>query len=336
MPPDTARLAPSRGWSAAVLPECWRRPLVHLAAAWLALFALTFAEWREMAHQWWDIDTYAHIVLIPPILAWLVWLRRAELAKIAPAAWWPGLAWSAAGLTLWLAGRAAGINLVAQAGAVTALQGAVMAHLGLRPALVLAFPLAFAFALVPFGDEIVAPLQQLTARMTVALVHLSGVPARIEGIHIDTPAGLFVVAEACSGVKFLIAMLALGVLVAWTAMRGWRRRAALVAACAAVSIAANAVRAWGTIYVAQYVGAERAGGFDHIVYGWVFFAVVIAAVLLLARPWFDRAPDEAGYSAEELDGVPAIRLARLSVRPSLALGLTFVGAIAFAVLARLG
>ncbi|MGN6497422.1 MAG: archaeosortase/exosortase family protein, partial [Tsuneonella sp.] len=67
-----------------MLPDCWRRPLAHLAAAWLALFALTFAEWREMAHQWWDIDTYAHIVLIPPILAWLVWLRRAELAKIAP------------------------------------------------------------------------------------------------------------------------------------------------------------------------------------------------------------------------------------------------------------
>jgi exosortase A len=334
MPPDAALTAELP--RLARVPANWRAPLARLALAWLALFGATFAEWREMAHQWWDIDTYAHILMIPPILAWLVWLRRDELVRIAPRGWAPGLAWTLAGLALCLAGRAAGVNLVTQTGAVAALQGAAIALLGLRVSLVLAFPLAFAFALVPFGDEIVAPLQQLTARMTVALVHASGVPATIDGIHIDTPAGLFVVAEACSGVKFLVAMVALGVLAAWTGMRSWTRRAALVAGCAVVSILANGLRAWGTIYVAQYVGAERAGGFDHIVYGWVFFAVIIAAVLWVARPWFDRHPEDAGYRAAELDALPAIRLERLAVRPDLALGAILAAVIGFAVLARLG
>jgi EpsI family protein len=52
------------------------------------------------------------------------------------------------------------------------------------------------------------------------------------------------------------------------------------------------VRAWGTIYAAQHVGIEKAAGIDHLIYGWVFFALVIAAVLALSWTFFDRARDE--------------------------------------------
>ena len=334
MPPDLALRLPRGG--AFGLPLAWRGALVRLAFAWAALFALSFGEWREMAHQWWNIDTYSHILLIPPILGWLVWSRRAELAQVAPSAWWPGLLWLLAGLTGWLAGREAGINLVAQAGAVMALQGAAIALLGLRAALLLAFPLAYAFFLVPFGDEIIPPLQAVTARIAVALTHLSGVEATIEGINIDTPAGLFIVAEACSGVKFLIAMVALATLVAGTAMKSWHRRIVLLVGSALASILANGVRAWATIFVAQYVGAEAAGSFDHIVYGWVFFAIVIAAVLAAAWRWFEREPAEAGYSAAALDRLSAMRLERLGMAGGWALAAAAASIMVFAVLSDLG
>jgi exosortase A len=300
MPPELALRA-----SPAVSP--WRAALVRLAFAWAVLFALSSAEWREMAHQWWDIDTYAHTLLVPPILAWLVWLRRAELAKIAPAVWLPGLAWLAVGLALWLGGRAAEINLFAQAGTLMAFQGAVLALLGLRAALVLAFPLLFAGFLVPFGDELIPALQNFTARLTVGLTHLSGVPAISDGLSIDTPGGKFVVAEECSGVKFLIAMVALAVLVAWTGFSRWRPRIVFVVAAAVISVLANGLRAWGTIYVAQYIGAERAGGFDHIVYGWIFFGVVITLMLGAAWRFFDREPGEAGLTAEDASAHPLMR-----------------------------
>lgn len=318
------------------LPDAWRAPLARLALAWFALLALTFGDWREMAHQWWNIDTYSHILLIPPILAWLVWSRRGELAKILPVGWWPGLIWMVAGLGAWLMGREAEINLVAQAGAVAALQGAAMALLGLRAALLLAFPLAYAFFLVPFGDEIIPPLQAITARIAVALTHLSGVSATVEGINIDTPAGLFIVAEACSGVKFLIAMIALGTLMAGTAMKSWRRRAILLLACALVSIVANGIRAWGTIFIAQYVGAEAAGSFDHIVYGWFFFAIVIAVVLSVAWRWFERDPADAGFAAADLDRIAAVRFERQGIPGQLALMAIALSVIVFAVLSRLG
>lgn len=331
MPPDSPALtAPI----AAPLAGRWPIALVCLATAGSVLIALMFAEWQEMAHQWWDIDTYAHILLIPPILAWLIWVRRTELLKIVPVAWGPGLAVTALGLAIWLGGRGIETNLVAQTGAVIALQGSVVALLGARVALVLAFPLLYGLFLVPFGDEIVPPLQEVTARIAVALTQASGVPATLDGLFIDTPAGRFVVAEECSGVKFLIAMVALGTLMAWTAFRSWRRRAVLLLGAALLSIVANGVRAWGTIYVAQYIGAERAGGFDHIVYGWVFFAVVIATVLAAAWRFFEREPAEAGLSAEEAD-VIAQRLVDHPVAPVIALAAIVIAAIGFAVLARL-
>lgn len=300
MPPETASITAPRVSLLARIEPAWRMPLAALGAAWAALIAVTAPSWGEMLHQWWNIDTYNHLLLVPFIIGWLAALKASELAKIPPRPFLPGLALVAAGLALWWAGRALDINLIAHAGAVGALQGAVIAVLGLRASLLLALPIGFASFLVPFGDEIVPPLQFITADIAIALTHWSGVPASIDGIYIDTPAGLFIVAEACSGVKFLIAMVTLGVLVSFTRFASWRRRALFIAACIIVPIIANGVRAWATIFVAQYVGAARATGFDHIVYGWVFFAIVVAALLAGAWRWFEREPDGYGWRAGQL------------------------------------
>jgi exosortase A len=306
MPPEPFTLSARPAPRASGLPAAWRAPLAALAAAVAALVLVTARAWGAMLHQWWNIDTYSHLVLVPFIIAWLVALKEEDLAAIAPRAFRPGLAIVLAGLALWWAGETAGINLVAQAGAVGAVQGAVVTVLGVRVSVLLALPLGFAAFLVPFGDEIIPPLQYLTADMAIALTHWSGVPARIEGIHIHTPAGLFIVAEACSGVKFLIAMVTLGVLVAFTRFTRWSRRAMLLAACVVVPILANGVRAWATIYAAQFIGAERASGFDHIVYGWVFFAIVLAALLGAAWRFIERAPETYGWPPAIIAASPLI------------------------------
>jgi exosortase A len=311
MPPDSATLTETP--LAATRHSEWRAALVRLSLAALALVALSLREWGEMLHIWWNSDSYSHILLVPPIIAWLVWIRRDDVAQIAPRGWWPGLAMVAAALGLWLVGRSTELNLLAHSGAVAMLPAATLALLGPRVAALLALPLGFAGFLVPFGDEIVPPLQYFTAEMAIALTHIVGVPARIDGIYIHTPAGLFIVAEACAGVHFLIAMVALGVLTSFTSFASWRRRAAFMLACVVVPIIANGIRAWATIYIAQFIGAEAAGGFDHIVYGWIFFGLVVALILGVAWRWFEREPEEAGWSLEELRGNAfLIRLERYS------------------------
>ena len=267
---------------------------------------LAAREWGEMFHQWWDIDTYNHILLVPFIVAWLVAMKLEELARLTPKPWLPGIGLVTAGLGLWLVGRIADINLIAHAGAVGAVQGAVVAVLGLRISLLLALPLCFVAFLVPFGDEIIPPLQMITADIAIALTLWSGIPAVIDGIYIDTPVGLFIVAEACSGVKFLIAMVTLAVLVCFTRFNSWLRRAIFMAAAIIVPIIANGIRAWGTIFIAQSQGIEFAAGFDHIFYGWIFFAIVVALVLAGAWRFFEREPEDYGWSVEQVDALPFV------------------------------
>ena len=91
MSPAIMQPDPAFGTSATAMSPSWRQALAGLAFVWAALFALTLREWGEMAWQWWNSDSYAHILLIPPIIAWLAWMRRDELTAIRPRPWWPGL-----------------------------------------------------------------------------------------------------------------------------------------------------------------------------------------------------------------------------------------------------
>src|SRR5690606_35725986 len=122
---------------------------------------------------------------------------------------------------------------------------------------------------------------------------------------ITTPVGYFEVAEACAGLKFVIAMAAFGALVANVCFRSWRRRAAFVAAALVLPVLANGVRAWGTIYVAELSGStDFAASFDHVVYGGIFFALVIAIILGLSWRFFDRGVNDPWFDPVALQGVP--------------------------------
>ena len=283
------------------LPAYWQGPLARLALVWAGIFALTFREWQAMVSQWWNISTYNHILFVPLIAGWLIYSRRSDLAGITPQAWFPGLLMLGAALFVWLIGSLAGVNTVSQLGAVLALQTSIAAVLGLRVTAAALFPLLYLVFLVPFGDELVPALQMITAEMVIALTQLSGVPAVIDGVFIDTPVGLFEVAEACSGVKFLIAMIALGTLICYCCFSTWKRRIIFMVSAIALSIAANSIRAWGTIFIAQSQGIEFAEGFDHIFYGWVFFALIVGGLLVISWRWFDRDPDDLGI---DLPGAP--------------------------------
>ncbi len=320
MLPENTLPARAQGLLARV-PDYWRAPLIRLIAVWLGLIALFLGDWRDMAWQWWNSSTYNHILLIPPILGWLALQRGAETAAIMPRAWWPGLVVMAGAVFLWVLGDFSGLNLARQLAVVVMLQGSALALLGPRVAAAQLFPLGYMLTLVPFGDELIPFLQTITAKLTMQLLALSQLPATIDGVFITTRFGYFEVAEACSGVKFLIAMLAYGALVSNVCFASWWRRAGFMALSLVVPVLANGVRAWGTIYIASWRGIEFAASFDHIFYGWVFFAVVMALVMAAGWRFFDRkvdAPlvDGAAIAASSL----LARLERLALPVSAALG----------------
>lgn len=280
----------------------WRRHGLALVLVALALALLFRGDVGDLVHLWWTSTTYGHCLFVAPVIGWLVWQRRCELSALAPIAWWPGLAIVAVGGTAWLLGDAGGVALARHGGLIVMLQGVVVALLGPQVARGLLFPLGYALFLVPFGQELESPLQQVTVAMVVPLLHLVGVPAIVDGVLIHAGRYWFEVAEACSGSKFVLAMLAFGVLVAGTCFWSWRRRALFLLACVVVPVLANGVRAFATIWAADLTSVEAAAGFDHIVYGWIFFALVMAGVLALGWRWFDRAPDDPAFDPARLAG----------------------------------
>jgi exosortase A len=273
----------------------WRTHLAVLALISAAIVAIFRHDAAGMATIWWNSSTYEHCLVIIPIIGWLVWQRMPLLSRIEPRGWPLPLAWIAVGGLSWLVGDAAGVALARQLGLIVMLQGAVAATLGRGVTAGLIFPLFYALFLVPAGDGLIPPLQTITAKLCMLFLHVIHIPATIDGVFITTPAGLFKVAEACSGAKFLVAMIALGVLVANLGFRSWPRRAAFMAVCVVVPVLANGLRAFGTIWVAQYRGAQAAEGFDHVVYGWFFFAAVIALVLAISWSFFDRPADAPAF-----------------------------------------
>ena len=285
------------------IPSHWKHPLVMLGAVWALILVLFVRDAVHLVSVWLNSSTFAHCIFLPPIIGWLVWLRRDELAKLTPRPWLPGFLWVAGGAFVWFIGDAASVSLARHLGLILMLQGTVPALLGPQIAWGLAFPIFYAFFMIPFGEELVPPMQMLTADMSMALLRFTGIPAYIEGIFITTPAGYFAVAEACSGVKFLVAMAALSVLAAHLLFKSWQRRAAFLVFAMVVPVLANGVRAYGTIWMAEQWGTEFAVGADHLIYGWIFFGLVIAIVGWAASPWFDRNPEEVPVDAARLSTI---------------------------------
>ncbi len=270
----------------------WPRALAAWGLTLLALGLILHADLVHLVTRWWNSSTYGHCLLIPPIILWLLWQRREGLAKLAPQPWLPGAALMLGAGVVWLVGDLAGVALVRHIALVLMFQFSVLTIFGLAVARGVMFPLVFALFMIPVGEQLEPLLQTITAKFAMLLLHLAGVPAYNDGVFITIPNGDFQVAEACSGVRFLIAMVAFGALVTNVCFISWKRRIAFMTAAVILPIIANGIRAWGTIYIAHLTTPQFARGVDHIVYGWIFFAVVMALLLAVGWRFFDRPVDD--------------------------------------------
>ncbi len=282
----------------------WRAHLVALGIVSVSILLIFAADVTKMVDIWWNSSTFTHCLFILPLVGWLIWQRRAEVAVLTPRIWAPGLVVIAIGALMWLTGAAGGIALFRHASLVIMIQGSAITILGPVVARGLMFPLFYLVFLIPFGEQLVPPLQTITAKLCMIFLGWAGIPAHIEGVFISLPTGNFEVAEACSGAKFFLAMLAYGVLVANVCYKSWWRRVGFMALALIVPIVANGVRAYGTIHISHLTSSEFASSFDHVVYGWFFFAIVMLIVMGLGWRFFDRAIDDPWIAKLKVNNAP--------------------------------
>ena len=306
----------------------WRLALLAFAAAVVVLLACYWQTAASLVGIWAHDGTYQYAFLIFPLSLWAAFELRGRLRANPPVPSVWGLVAIVALVAIWYAGRVLAINLPQHFAFVALFPALVLACWGWRALWVLKFPLAYlvVFA-VPWGDAMVGPLQDITARIAVHALNLTGVPVLMNGRELVTPSAIWMVEQACSGVKFFIACTALGCMFAWLMFSRWWKRVGFVLLAIIAPIIANGLRVYFTILIGEMWGVQYASGTDHMIFGWQFFGTVL--VLLLLVGWFLRdrlpandkpAPSEARVPRTRIVLWPAA-MALLVVGPALAAGL---------------
>ena len=264
---------------------------LDLRNTWLVLAALLLPLLPQLetalsiARIWENSGTFAHGFVILPISIWLVWRQRAALQTLPVAPCWPALAALAACGAAWLLADLVSVGVVRQYALAWMLPLTVLALLGRRIAQALLFPLAFVLFAVPVGEALIPSLIDLTADFTVDALRLTGIPVLRDGNNFSIPSGNWSVVEACSGLRYLISSVTLGCLFAYLSFRSARRRALFVLASLVVPIAANAVRAYMIVMIGHLSDMTLAVGVDHLIYGWVFFGIVMLLLFWVGSFW---------------------------------------------------
>ena len=268
----------------------WRSTLVAVVVAVVALVAVFWPTASGMVHIWYHFETYTHGFLIVPITLWLVWQKRRHLAAYQPQPSPVFLVLLVGALVAWVLARLTGVQVVEQAAFVAVVISAVATLIGFQASRFLLFPLMFLFFAVPMGEDLVPPMMEFTATFTVAALELTGIPVYRDGLFFSLPTGDWSVVEACSGVRYLIASVTLGVMYAYITYHTLWKRLLFIALSAIVPIFANGVRAYLIVMIGHLSSMEYATGVDHLVYGWVFFGLVMFLLFWIGSYWQETEP----------------------------------------------
>jgi len=263
----------------------WREHLLLLFTALLGLMWIYQGTLLSLISLWQSSETYAHGFIIYPISMYIIWRQRVYLSSFAPCPSVLGIVALTALCLGWMVAQSAGVQVVAQYMFVAMIPALTASILGLRITRILAFPLLFTLLAVPFGEIFIRPLIDFTADFTVFALKTSGIPVFREGSQFTIPSGSWSVVEACSGLRYLIASFTLGSLYAYLTYRSRIRQLIFVALSIIVPIFANGLRAYLIVLIGHFSNMQLAVGIDHLIYGWVFFGLVMLVLFWVGSRW---------------------------------------------------
>lgn len=273
---------------------CWdhlRRYRLEFGVTMLLLLLLYGSILAGMAADWYHDENYSHGFLVPLIAGYLVYLRRDELAlnRVNPSAW--GLPLILLALVQLVVGTTARELFTVRSSLLPFLAGMVLYFWGRKACRLLLLPVAYLIFMVPLPylvyDAIAFPLRQFVSKVSVSFMQLVGLTVLREGNIIMFPAFSLEVADACSGIRSLISILALSVALAFLLRLSPTGRLLLVLSAVPVAVATNALRVILTGVLGRYLGVAAAQGFFHEFAGLTIFALAMALLgvfgLLLQR-----------------------------------------------------
>lgn len=262
------------------LPQVPRATVAPLLGAVVG-FAILF--WEPMAalwRDWWSNPEAGHGLLLGPLAVYLAWRRGLLRGSDRQMVLGTGLLVGAVVLR-YLSGLAAELfamrfsMLMAVAGLVVFAKGYRQLRHWWLPAALLLLSLPIPTVVL---NSLALPLQLKASAMGAALLEWRHVPILLAGNVIHLPGRSMFVTEACSGLRSITALLAIGVLIGGTVLRSPWARFALVVMAIPVAMVLNGIRVFMTGFLVYFVNPELGEGFMHYTEGWVIFVVAFAII----------------------------------------------------------
>lgn len=271
----------------------------------VATFVIYAPTLRSMASLWFGSSSFLYGVLILPMSAYLVWRKRFLWLQqpVRPAL--AGVMMLLMSVLAWTIASLVSVQVLSQLAFIAMLGTATWSVLGTRTVHVLMFPLLYAFLAVPMGAFLIPTLMDWTASGTVRALQITGIPVLREGNYFSLPSGNFEVIAACSGIRFLLVTVVLGLYFAHETYKTWFKRAVFLLFAAISIIVANWVRAYLVVLGAHLTDMRFGTGQSHIYMGMVIFLVVITGLFWIGRHFEDMQEAEAtpvGSSASNATG----------------------------------
>ena len=257
----------------------------------LLIGAFVFAYGRVMFSliDTWARDDYSHGFLVPLISFYFVWTERNKLRQlpIQPNIF-GGLVLTLMGALMLIMGEIGGVVIIQELSLIIVLPGLVMMIFGKKYLKALSLPLAYLILMVPILDEIIArihwPFQLLSATIAAKLLEIFNIPLIEKAQYLELPNITLKVAEECSGIRYLISIVAVGIPLAYFTQKKKWKKTVLVIAAVIIAILSNGVRV-GLIGLWSYYHQSYAiHGPFHVFQG--FFVSMIGFIFLFIGAWF--------------------------------------------------
>ncbi|MDY6953453.1 MAG: EpsI family protein [Thermodesulfobacteriota bacterium] len=259
--------------------------------------------------QQWSRDDFTYCYLIPLIVLYFIWEKRQDLLDMPSMPSWTGVWCFALGMGFFWLGELGGEYFTLYFSSWLALVGLCWLQLGWQKLKIIAFPLAMALAMFPLPGflygKISVQLKLISSQLGVALMQLYGMSAYREGNVIDLGFTQLQVVDACSGLRYLIPLIVLGLLLAYMFKAAFWKRAVVVISTVPLSIITNSIRIALTGILYEMAGPKVAEGFFHGFSGWFIFmfslVVLLGEMKVLGFQFKAKKSDESRVTGDKRD-----------------------------------
>lgn len=255
-----------------------------LTVIMVVLYSPTFS---MFIYDWTHDDNYSHGFLVPFIVGYLVWTKRAQLRTLPPEPAMIGLFVLAVGVGLYLLGTIGSEWFVRRSSMIIVLAGLIWYLYGTAYLKTLLFPVGYLIFMIPLPaivySAIAFKLQLLVSQISAEIISLVGIPVYRNGNIIEVASGPLAVEEACSGMRSIMALLALSTILGYLLYRTRWRQWLLVICALPVAVITNIIRVTATGILAHFFGRQVAEGVLHESFGGIVFVLAFVLLFLISR-----------------------------------------------------